>query len=158
MNILQALVQQIINDLPRHVSYEIVKFIRELARHPDNEETIRQAANDPAARNALVMRVASDAGIRLDLPATQPDTPRRQKKYDCPPGLPIKGTIYGSYILPGARLYSETRSKGCFATEAEAQAAGFWKAGSRRRKESPKQQSQNKSKRAGSHQHPKRIR
>jgi hypothetical protein len=49
---------------------------------------------------------------------------------DCPAGQ-IKGNIGGSgsrvYHMPGGSFYNRTKAEQCFATEAEAQAAGFRK-------------------------------
>jgi len=49
---------------------------------------------------------------------------------DCPTGQ-IKGNLGGSgskvYHMPGGSFYNRTKAEQCFATEAEAQAAGFRK-------------------------------
>lgn len=44
---------------------------------------------------------------------------------ECPADHPIKGSGGGIYHLPGGRFYSDTKPVRCFATEAEAEAAGF---------------------------------
>jgi hypothetical protein len=48
---------------------------------------------------------------------------------NCPPGYPVKGNFSTSgekiYHLPGGAFYSRTRPEVCFATEDDAQAAGF---------------------------------
>jgi hypothetical protein len=44
----------------------------------------------------------------------------------CPTGYPIKGNQNsGIYHVPGQQFYDRTRPEDCFATEADAQAAGY---------------------------------
>jgi micrococcal nuclease len=50
--------------------------------------------------------------------------------YDCPSGYPIKGNLTTSsgdqiYHVPGGQYYGATKPEECFATEADARAAGY---------------------------------
>lgn len=45
--------------------------------------------------------------------------------YKCPDGYPVKGSARYVYHVPGGRFYERTRPIRCFATTAEAEAAGF---------------------------------
>lgn len=44
---------------------------------------------------------------------------------ECPADAPIKGNQSGIYHVPGGRSYSRTNPEQCFATAAEAEAAGY---------------------------------
>jgi hypothetical protein len=44
---------------------------------------------------------------------------------DCPPNAPIKGNQSGIYHVPGGAYYGVTDPEECFATEADARAAGY---------------------------------
>lgn len=51
-------------------------------------------------------------------------------RYPCPPGLPIKGNLTTRngeriYHVPGGEFYGLTNPEACFATEADARAAGY---------------------------------
>ena len=46
----------------------------------------------------------------------------------CPPDAPIKGNQSGIYHVPGDQSYDRTNPEECFASEEEAQAAGYRKA------------------------------
>lgn len=62
-------------------------------------------------------------------PAPQPAGKEPVGK-DCPATAPIKGNQNSMlYHVPGGKSYKRTKPEQCFATEAEAQAAGFQKAG-----------------------------
>ena len=76
---------------------------------------------------------------------------------ECPPGQPIKASVFGFYYLPGDRFYADTKARKYFATEAEAEAAGYLRPGKNRRA-SPKNQRQQKSKNSRAQQNPQRIR
>src|ERR1041385_7085794 len=109
---LQQLLQQLANDLPRHFSYEARKVVVEWFEHRDNHETVQQVGKDRTALNELVAQVLSNAGHRVPAEAIKREPVRSPKKYKCPPGRPIKGTVYGTYILPNDRLYLETKPEG----------------------------------------------
>ena len=56
-----------------------------------------------------------------------PNTPQANTG-DCPSDKPIKGNAQsGIYHMPGGQYYKETRPERCFATEQEAQEAGYRK-------------------------------
>jgi len=44
---------------------------------------------------------------------------------DCPPSAPIKGNQSGLYHVPGGAYYDVTNPEECFATAANAEAAGY---------------------------------
>ncbi len=62
-------------------------------------------------------------------PATDPAGVPPVNKDDCPQAYPVKGNIRGDgekiYHVPGGRSYGATDPERCFATSADAEAAGF---------------------------------
>ena len=47
-------------------------------------------------------------------------------EYNCPGSHPIKGNASSMiYHVPGGAFYARTKPEECFATEADAQAAGY---------------------------------
>lgn len=59
---------------------------------------------------------------------TAPSLIPQSTAYDCPAGRPIKGNAQSQiYHLPDGEYYAKTKPEQCFATEAEAQAAGYRK-------------------------------
>ncbi len=46
-------------------------------------------------------------------------------RWNCPAGYPIKGNQSGIYHVPGGAYYSRTTPERCFATEGDAQRAGY---------------------------------
>ena len=59
----------------------------------------------------------------------QPTDPRPPQGFNCPAGYPIKGNHSSSgeriYHVPGGQFYERTNPEECFATERDAQAAGY---------------------------------
>jgi hypothetical protein len=72
---------------------------------------------------------AKPSATRLAAPAESSGQPQGS---DCPTTSPIKGNISTSgeriYHVPGGRSYRATRPEACFASPAEAEAAGFRRA------------------------------
>jgi competence protein ComEC len=66
-------------------------------------------------------------------PAAVPSSGQAQpiSEYDCPASHPIKGNVSSSgeriYHVPGGAFYARTKPEECFATEQDAQAAGYRK-------------------------------
>jgi hypothetical protein len=87
----------------------------------------------PAAKTvtATATRAPSATAAVAVVPATLSVPPL--SKYTCPSDYPIKGYITGTarvYLLPGAASYGATDPVECFASEEDAQAAGYSKAAS----------------------------
>ena len=56
-----------------------------------------------------------------------PNTPQAST-WNCPADKPIKGNAQsGIYHIPGGQYYKETKPERCFATEQDAQKAGYRK-------------------------------
>ena len=73
------------------------------------------------------------AGPDIPLPSDVPDSPvvspappkDSPSGSSCPPDQPIKGNQSGIYHVPGGQYYDRTNPEECFASEADAQAAGY---------------------------------
>jgi hypothetical protein len=61
-------------------------------------------------------------------PPPNPEGAAPADEYNCPPDYPVKGNIGSNgniYHMPAWRSYSRTKPERCFATAADAEAAGF---------------------------------
>lgn len=78
---------------------------------------------DASASGAAVAPVSAQRALAAGVTVFEP------RDGQCPADFPVKGNHSRSgdfiYHLPGSRFYDRTDAEVCFATEAEAQAAGF---------------------------------
>jgi hypothetical protein len=68
-------------------------------------------------------------GVGMCSKLTSPGTGVRPvNEHDCPLAYPVKGTLGRSYHLQDQRFYGSASPQVCFASAAEAEAAGFRRA------------------------------
>jgi micrococcal nuclease len=106
---------------------------------PDVRHTDRFLASERSAREAGVglWGACPASPAPADPPPASPPAPPATGSgrtapisvSDCPASHPIKGNVSSSgeliYHVPGGQFYSRTNPEECFATEADAQAAGY---------------------------------
>lgn len=87
---------------------------------------------DPAVASALPVQAAPVVIVPTKVPAApaaaapaKPSGARAPQGSDCPAGFPFKGNQSGIYHRPGGGSYKSTKPEQCFATSAEAEAAGY---------------------------------
>jgi hypothetical protein len=80
---------------------------------------------DPVPIRALTERSASESDELKKGAGSGKGWVSPVDDYTCPDGYPIKGSGKYIYHMPGGRFYDRTRPIRCFATIAEAEAAGF---------------------------------
>lgn len=93
----------------------------EFASATPEQKTFIQECDRAAGRTGI-----APAPSPPSAPISPPAAPQSQPAGgDCPGGAPIKGNQSGIYHVPGGQFYDRTNAEQCFATESDAQDAGY---------------------------------
>ena len=129
--ILTALLERLLHHL-KHVPVELAT--EAIKRHREHEAG--QSVEDIKSLDIQALLADLRQKVPAEMPASEADESKGRDSHSnvwvlpvegniCPAGYPIKGSAKYIYHVPGGRFYANTHPVRCFATEADAEAAGF---------------------------------
>lgn len=110
-----GILTQLLNALLEHLKHVPAELAIDGIRHRRERRAEKNA--ETSSLSDLLQSLAESHKTQAGVPPTE--------EGKCPDGYPIKVSAKNIYHSPGGRFYVVTRPVRCFATEAEAKAAGF---------------------------------
>ncbi|HJQ24750.1 MAG TPA: hypothetical protein VKA60_12610 [Blastocatellia bacterium] len=109
--------------VPVELTMEAIKRYRDQKVEPNVEDLKSLLAKYGISSPAEMPASEAEKSKGKDSPSSAGTVPVDGKV--CPSDYPIKGSAKKIYHVPGGRFYAETSPVRCFATKADAEAAGF---------------------------------